>query len=102
MSNPTHRAGGLYGGIKFSSATTVVPSTASDPVPPPSQASSLSRSGPAPDNASVSALGSTPTLLTSTAETMGLEKEQKDANADSSGGKATAGILTCQILKPIY
>ena len=75
---PIQKAGGLYGGIKFSSATTAVPSTANSTntySPPVKTAEPVVADAPKPSN--------TPQKVT--------EKDQGTV-AESGGTKAAAGI----------
>lgn len=92
MSNPTHKAGGLYGGIRFSAATTVVPSTASD-----IQKNEATAQQIAPV---IQPLAATAVAT----ETIVEKKERaKENSAEATGGKSAAGIIArCPHLTMFY
>jgi hypothetical protein len=82
MAHSTNRAGGLYGGIKFSAATTVLPTTANEPLPPVPRAKEPVIEQPAAQVVPVQ-------------NVQPAEKEgARENTTGATGGKAAAGILT--------
>lgn len=81
MAQPARKAGGLYGGIQFSSATTFTPSSLTEDTPQPSDIDkNLTTTAPQSSDAGSSA------AHTAT--------EASTTEPDASSGKATAGILS--------
>lgn len=91
MAQPARKAGGLYGGIQFSSSSAVIPATAQDSAP--------EYEAPAATVAS----SSTPTSVvpaSTTAVGDGVENGKNPEQLNGSGaaapaGKPTAGIHIC-------
>lgn len=81
------RAGGLYGGIQFSTGTTFTPQTTSTPDPTPAPA----------------AVPPTPQpLVPATVPPVAPTQDSADAGPGAASGKATAGIsFICYALAPV-
>ena len=89
MALPPRKAGGLYGGIQFSSSNAVAPATAADPAPeyetPADAAVSTLTSSASIPSAST-------TIVGTASESTKIQEPVNDGGAAASAGKATAGI----------
>lgn len=90
MALPVRKAGGLYGGVQFSSSSTVLPSTAQEPAPE----SDIQESNAAV--ASTSLVSTSTTIAIGEANNAGRSQDHaSEAGATAPAGKPTAGIHIC-------
>ena len=89
MALPIRKAGGLYGGVQFSSSSTILPSTAQEPTPE-YEKQETSAAAPVAPTSLISA--STNTVAGESNDAGRNQDHASEAGATASAGKPTAGI----------